>query len=140
MNEIYINPYINFQGNAREAMEFYQSALGGELVLLAFPEGNEPPRPAAPDDRIMHAHLKSDTAVIMGTDGWSEYAPTVGDNVAVTLSSYDSDRISQIFDKLAGGGTVKQGLQATSWGTFGYLADKFGINWMLNVYKEDEGA
>lgn len=132
MSQLYISPYINFQGKAREAMEFYQAALGGKLVLLAFnPEGA--PKPAGPNDSIMHAHLESDSAVIMGSDGSPEYPSTVGDNIAIALSGSDHDRLSALFDKLADGGLVKQPLTKQAWGTFGWMQDKFGINWMLNI-------
>lgn len=136
MNEIYLNPYINFQGKAREAMEFYQQALGGELVLLAAGEGGAP-HPAGPNEPIMHAHLKSDSAVLMGSDGSPDYPPTVGDNVAITLAGYDHQRMQACFDKLSAGGFIKQALKEESWGTYGFLQDKFGINWIVNVYKPE---
>ncbi len=138
MSQLFLNPYINFQGKAREAMEFYQKVLGGELVLLAAsPDG---PKPAGPDDSIMHARLESDSAVIMGSDGMPEYPPTVGDNIAVALGGYDRERLGKIFDQLGEGGKVKQPLKEESWGTFGWLQDKFGVNWMLNVSKENKNA
>lgn len=134
MDQLFINPYINFQGKAQEAMKFYQEALGGELVLLtSSPDG--PPKPAGPDDSIMHARLESDTAVIMGSDGSPDYPPTPGDNIAVALGGYDKDRLSTIFDKLSEGGKVKQPLTEQPWGTFGWMQDKYGVNWMLNVSK-----
>lgn len=137
MSQLFLSPYINFQGKAREAMEFYQQAIGGELVLLTFVPGSTP-KPAGPNDSIMHGRLESDDAVIMGSDGSPEYPPTVGDNVAVSLGSEDYERIAQIFDHLSKGGRVKQPLKEESWGTFGWLEDKFGINWMLTVSKTDK--
>jgi PhnB protein len=134
MSQLFISPYINFQGKAKEAMAFYQSAIGGELVLLAYnPEG--PPKIAGPEDNIMHARLESETAVIMGSDGSPNYPPKIGENIAIALSGYDLTQMSKIFDSLADGGVVKQNLKEESWGTFGWLQDKFGINWMLNVSK-----
>jgi PhnB protein len=134
MGQLFLNPYVNFQGKAREAMQFYQQVLGGELVLLAFAPG-EAPKPAGPDDKIMHARLESDGAVIMGSDGSPDYPPTVGDNIAVALGGYDREHLSKIFDQLGEGGIVKQPLTEEAWGTFGWLQDKFGVNWMLNVSK-----
>lgn len=133
MSQIAANPYINFQGRTREALEFYHEALGGELTLLAAdPAG--PPKPAKPTDRIMHGAVTSDGLLIMGSDGHPDYPPTVGDNMAIALSGSDLERLSAAFDKLAAGGQVKQPLKTESWGdAFGYFVDKFGINWMVNI-------
>ncbi|MDN5275870.1 MAG: hypothetical protein JWN33_519 [Candidatus Saccharibacteria bacterium] len=136
MSQISANPYINFQGQARKALEFYHDALGGELTLMAAdPAG--PPKEAGPEDPIMHGMLSSDGLRIMGSDGHPDYPPTVGDNVAIALSGTDHDRLSLAFDKLSAEGQVKQPLKTESWGdSFGYFVDKFGINWMVNINSE----
>lgn len=136
MSQLFLNPYINFQGKAREAMEFYQQILGGELVLLTFNQDGAP-KPAGPNDSIMHARLESNSAVIMGSDGSPDYPPMVGDNMAVALGGYDKDLLSKIFNELGEDGTVKQALIEQAWGTFGWLQDKFGINWMVNISKSE---
>lgn len=130
---ISVSPYINFSGRAREAMEFYQQLLGGKLDLLAFtPDGA--PHPAGPNESIMHANLAADGVNIMGADGMSDYPPTVGDNFAIALSGDDEERLTRVFEGLSEGGKVKQTLKKESWGdTFGWLEDKFGINWMINI-------
>jgi PhnB protein len=136
MSQLFLNPYVNFQGKAHEAFTFYQQVLGGKLDLLAF-NADGAPKPAAPDDRIMHARLESDSAIIMGTDGMAEYRPTTGDNFAMALGGSDVERLTKIFEQLGEGGKVKQALKQESWGdTFGWLEDKFGINWMVNISKE----
>lgn len=133
MSQIAANPYINFQGHAREALTFYHEALGGQLMLLAADsEGNL--NEASPDDRIMHGAVMSDGLLIMGSDGHPDYPPTTGDNIAVALSGNDYERLSKAFDALSAGGTVKQPLKLVSWGDHhGYFVDKFGINWMVNI-------
>lgn len=133
MSQIAANPYINFQGQAREALEFYHAVLGGELTLLAFdPQG--PPMPAGPDDSIMHGAVSADGLLVMGSDGHPDYPAVVGDNVAIALSGDDFERLAKAFDALAAGGTIKQPLKTESWGdSFGYFVDKFGINWMFNI-------
>jgi PhnB protein len=138
MSQLSISPYINFNGHAREAMEFYQAALGGELTLLSMgPEGGAP-KPAGPDDAIMHAYLEADGAKIMGSDGMVEYPAKVGDNFAVALGGSDMERLTKAFEMLSAGGTVKQTLKQESWGdTFGWFEDKFGINWMVNITKSE---
>jgi PhnB protein len=134
MSKIAANPYINFQGHAREALEFYHSALGGEIMLMAA-DPNGPPKEAGPDDSIMHGAVTSGDLLIMGSDGHPDYPATVGDNVAIALSGSDHDRLSLAFDELSAGGMVKQPLKTESWGdSFGFFVDKFGINWMVNIY------
>jgi PhnB protein len=138
MSQIAANPYINFQGHAREALEFYHDALGGEVTLLAAnPQG--PPKEAGPDDSIMHGLVASDGLVIMGSDGHPDYPASIGDNMAIALSGSDHERLSLAFEKLSAGGTVKQPLKSESWGAyFGYFVDKFGINWMFNITADEQ--
>lgn len=136
MGKLAVNPYINFGGRAREAFEFYQKALGGELNMMTFNQGGAP-QPAGPDDAIMHGTLTlDDGVVIMGTDGMPEYPAKVGDNFAVALSGSDREKLTKAFEMLGEGGTVKQTLKDESWGdTFGWLEDKFHVNWMVNISK-----
>lgn len=133
MDKTTIDPYINFHGQAREAMEFYHGIFGGKLDLLAANPGGAP-QPAGPNDTIMHARLAADAVTIMGSDGMPQYPPTVGDNVALALMGSDRERLTKAFDTLTEGGKVKQTLKTESWDdTFGWLEDKFGINWMVNI-------
>lgn len=132
-HKLYANPYINFSGKAREAMEFYQKILGGKLDMLAM-DGKGDLHPAGPDEKLMHARLLSDGAIIMATDGSPDYPPTWGDNMAVALVGSDEELVSKAFRELAEGGKVKMPLSPTSWGDkFGYLEDKFGVNWMVDL-------
>src|SRR5581483_631821 len=72
MSQQHISPYINFRGRAREAMEFYQRVLGGDLHLHTLDEQGQP-KPAGPGDRITHAVLEADGARIVGSDGHPQY-------------------------------------------------------------------
>lgn len=133
MSTIHISPYVNFQGKAREAMEFYHSVLGGTLELYAVGEQGAA-KPAGPDDRIAYARLEAEGARIVGSDGHPSYPPTVGDNIAIALSGTDADQISTMFNALADGGKIKGKLTAQPWGgSTGYLVDRFGINWIVTI-------
>jgi len=137
MSQLQASPYINFQGKAREAMQFYQDALGGNVELIAFGE-NGAPHPAQAGEAIMHAVLKADGATIMGSDGMPQYPPKVGENVAIALSGEDEERLTEAFNKLSVDAHVKQPLKIESWGdAFGWLEDKYGINWMVNINKSN---
>ena len=129
MSQQYASPYINFQGRAREAMEFYQKALGGKLDLQTSDERGVP-KPAGPGDRITHARLESDGVRIIGTDGHPNYPAKVGENVAIALNGTDKGRLTKSFNHLAEGGTIKMPLTEQC-----YLLDKFGINWVVSIDK-----
>ena len=125
MSRIQLSPYINFQGRAREAMEFYQKVLGGKLDLQAGPGG-----------RVGHARLEADGAIVVGSDGHPDYPPKVGDHMAVALGGTDQDRIARIFTALGEGGRIKGPLaQQPGGGQVGYLMDRFGINWIVTIEK-----
>ena len=134
MSKQHLAPYINFAGRAREAFEFYHGVFGGKLDLFAAGEQGRP-KPAEPGARIMHARLDADGVVIMGSDGHPSYPATVGDHIALTLSGTDAADLSRKFDALADGGKVKMKLTEQPWGTAGWLADRFGINWNVDIEK-----
>ena len=119
----YLSPYINFQGRAREGMEFYQKAFGGKFDLQT-----------GPGDRITHASLESDGVRIVGTDGHPDFPAKVGENIALAFSGTDRDRVTEIFNALGEGGKVKMPPSDQSGGV-GWLTDKFGVNWMVSIHK-----
>ena len=133
MTKVYLSPYINFQGRAREAMEFYQKALGGRLDLQASNEHGVP-RPAGAGDRITNARLEADGILIVGTDGHPNYPAKVGENVAMAVGGTDAARLIKIFDHLAEGGQIKVPLTEKSYA--GFLADRFNINWVFTIDKD----
>lgn len=127
-----LNPYIGFTDNAREAMTFYQSVFGGELVLNTFGDFGAA---GAESDKIMHAQLETPsgfTLMAADTPEGMEHRP--GNNVSISLSGDAADGLDGYFAKLADGGTVTMPLEKQMWGdVFGMCVDKFGIAWMVNV-------
>jgi PhnB protein len=128
-----LNPYLTFDGNAREAMEFYRSVFGGELTVSTFGEFGMPAGPGA--DGVMHAQLETPAGfTLMGADPapGSDY---VAPNSAVTVSlSGDDDDLRAYWEKLADGGTVSMPLEKQMWGDeFGMCVDRFGTPWMVNI-------
>jgi PhnB protein len=127
-----LNPYITFSGNAREAMEFYQSALGGELAINTFAEyGSTGPE----RDQIMHANLETpDGFTLMASDTPPGMEEAAGSNIAVSLSGDDTDKLRDYWNRLTDGAKVTMPLERQMWGDeFGQLTDKFGIQWMVNI-------
>ena len=133
MSQQYLSPYINFQGRAREGMEFYHNVFGGKLDLQTVDERGAP-RPAGPGDRIMHASLEADGARILGTDGHPDFPAKVGENIALAVGGTDKDRLTKIFNQLGQGGNVTMPPTDQSGGV-GWLTDKFGVNWMVSILR-----
>jgi PhnB protein len=128
-----LNPYISFDGNAREAMEFYKSVFGGTLTLNTFGEFGQPDAPEA--DKIMHSMLETHTGLtLMGADTPPGMAHNPGDNITVSLSGDDADELRGYWEKLSDAGTVTVPLEKQMWGDeFGQCVDQFGIGWMVNI-------
>jgi len=136
-----LNSYISFNGNAREAMDFYKSVFGGEVYADNFAKYESTDMPIAPEDRnkIMHAYLKGDNDIeLMASDTPSHMKFTPGAQISLSLSGNDEVLLRGYWTNLAEGGTVTVPLGKSPWGdTFGMLTDKFGIDWMVNVSSID---
>ena len=129
-----LNPYLSFRNDAREAMTFYQSVLGGELTISTYADFHASEDPAE-QDKVMHAHLEApDGLVLMGADtpNAMEYRPQSG--VSVSVSGDDEATLRGYWDRLSEGGTVVMPFEKAPWGdTFGMCVDRFGTNWMINA-------
>ena len=128
-----LNPYLTFNGNAREAMEFYQSVFGGELTVSTFGEfGTADP---GLRDQVMHAQLSTPQGyTLMASDcpPGMDYRP--GDTITVSLSGGAADGLREWWDRLAAGGQVRMPLEKQMWGDeFGQCVDRFGTPWMVNI-------
>jgi PhnB protein len=128
-----LNPYLQFENNARAAMEFYQSVLGGELVISTFGEAGAAGEPYA--DGVMHAILetpKGFTLMASDTPPGMEFRP--GSTVSVSLSGDDIADLTSYWEKLSAGATITVPFAKQMWGdTFGACIDQFGTSWMVNV-------
>ncbi|MDT2005344.1 VOC family protein [Rhodococcus opacus] len=128
-----LNPYISFDGNARQAMEFYKDVFGGTLAVSTFGEFGAPDAEGA--DKIMHAMLESDNGfTLMGADTPPGMEHNPGTNIAVSLSGDDGDELRGYWAKLSDAGSVSVPLEKQMWGDeFGACTDQFGISWMVNI-------
>ncbi|HET7690466.1 MAG TPA: VOC family protein [Nocardioidaceae bacterium] len=125
-----LNPYLNFENNARGAMEFYQSVLGGELRINTFSEfGDEG------NDGVMHAMLETPAGyTIMASDAPPGMPLDTGSTISVSISGDDEAELRGYWDGLSEGGTVTMPLEKQMWGDiFGMVTDKFGVQWMVDV-------
>lgn len=128
-----LSPYLTFNGNAAEAMKFYQTVLGGELKLQTFGEAKMAETPDQ-EKLIIHADLKGGGLSFMASDAMPGKGAKVGDSVHMSVVGSDSDRLTKIFNGLAVGGTVDLPLAKQFWGdVYGQLTDKFGVHWMIDI-------
>jgi PhnB protein len=127
-----VNPYIAFKGNCRQAIEFYKTALGAD-VLFTQTVGESPMSNMGPAANIMHCTIKVGDSTIMMCDDPRPEAAVGGGNISLAIGLNDPERARQLFGNLAEGGSVIMPLDKTYWAeAFGVVADKFGIKWILN--------
>jgi PhnB protein len=128
-----IIPYLNFNGNAAEALDFYSKSLNGEVVFKQ--TYGESPMESAPEDKgkVMHASFKAGDLNFLVSDGTAANSFTSGNNLSLSLNFTDVEELNSTFNALAEGGKITMELQDTFWGArFGMLTDKYGFNWMFN--------
>jgi PhnB protein len=129
-----LNPYLNFKGTAREAMEFYKSVFGGKLEMSTFKEYHASQSPAE-DNLIMHAELNAGddlTFFASDTPARMEYHP--GTNINMSLTGENEAELKTFFQKLSKGGKITMPMAKQVWGDeFGMCTDKFGISWLVNI-------
>jgi PhnB protein len=127
-----INTYLTFDGNARQAMEFYAKCLEGKLEVMPFSQAPMDYPPEA-KDRTMHACLTKGPVTLMASDTMPGMKFQQGNNFSININCETTDEQDRFFKNLGEGGNVTMPLQDTFWGArFGMLTDKFGINWMFN--------
>ena len=136
-----VNIYLTFDGNCKEAFNFYKSVFGGEFPYVGTfgempPQEGVPPISEEHKNRIMHISLPiSKETILMGSDSGGEWGPDlkVGTNFSISVNTDTTEEADRIFNALANGGTIKMPIAKAFWNSyFGMLTDKFGINWMLN--------
>lgn len=125
-----------FNGNAREAMDFYTQALGGEVTFVqkySEAPGDYPKDPAT-NDLIMHANIKWGDFELMIADAHPARKVSFGEAVSVSVSIASKEEGQKVFDVLSIGGKIDMPFADQFWGeTFGSLSDKFGVSWMVSA-------
>lgn len=141
-----ISTYVNFPGNAEEAMLFYRSAfktdfLGDGIVRFgSLPEdSSHPPMAESVKKMVLHAELPLiGDHILMATDAPAEMGFTVvrGNNMHINLEPESREETERLFNALSMGGNITMPLKDMFWGAyFGSFTDKYGINWMVNFQK-----
>ena len=130
-----LNPYINFNGNTREAMEFYKTIFGGKLEMSTFGDMPMSDMDESENNKIMHSMLEAENGIVfMAADMPNHMEYKEGSNFSMSLSGDDEEELRSYWDKLGEGGTIYQPLEKAPWGdSFGMLVDKFGVRWLMNI-------
>lgn len=130
------NPYLNFDGNAREAFDQYRRVFGGELAMaMTFREfgGEKMGIAEGMLDRIAHIALPLGSSVLMASDVTRPQDFKVGTNSYVAVEADSGDEADRVFAGLADGGNVEMPMQKVEWAEkFGICRDRYGVQWMVS--------
>ena len=131
-----LNPYLNFRGNAREAVEFYQQVFGAKATIGTFGDFHAAQDPGE-EQLVMHADVEGPEGIrFFASDTPSHMEYSAGTNFSMSLSGGEDSEteLRGYFDKLAEGGNLLMPLEKAVWGdTFGMCVDRFGITWLVNI-------
>lgn len=140
-----INPYINFNGNAEEAFNFYKSVFGGEFAtIVRFKDLSSSEFQVAEKEanKIMHIALPIGNNILMGNDV-PEFMGQVNENEhrsKISISAESKDEADKLYNGLSSGGKVEMPIGDSPWGTyFGMFRDKYGIEWMIDYDSKHKG-
>ena len=131
-----IQPYLFFDGRCEEALEFYKKALGAKVqAMLRYKDGPQPAQcpdgSTPPADKVMHAAFSVGDAFIMASDGFAKGKPEFK-GISLSLTAADDADAKKRFAALAEGGQVHMPISATFFASsFGMVADRFGVSWMI---------
>ncbi len=139
---INLTPFLLFDGDCAEAMTFYQACLGGELALTKVKDSPlKDQTPAVHHNKVLYAHLKSGAIEFSATD-WLHptRAPKQGNTVGLYVNGGTYSELRAIFDKLSAGADKEllDDLRDLPFGSYGHLADKFGVHWFFQGEKRSE--
>jgi PhnB protein len=132
-----INAYLTFNGNCREAMNFYKNCFGGDLSLQTV-EGSpmEGQFPSEAKKQILHASLKHDGLVLLGSDVSAASGVVKGNSISLSLNCSTEEEIQAFFSKLSVDGQIVHPLHNFFAGTMGTITDKYGKDWLLYCEKQ----
>lgn len=133
-----LNPYLNFDNNCREAMNFYRDCLGGDLLLQTV--GESPmmaaQMPAEMKELILHSSLTSGNITIMASD-LNREKRLAGNTIHLCINCDTEAELNAFFSKLSAGGSVTEPLANMPWNAiYGSLVDKFGMCWIFNYQQQ----
>lgn len=133
-----LSPYLSFNGNCREAFDFYKSVFKKEFAYVGLFKDMpcEQPIPESEQNKVMHIAMPiNDCVYLMGSDTSESFCKktTFGDSVSIAVGCDSEEEAKRIFTELSAGGNVIMPLEKQFWGAlYGLFTDKFGISWMVS--------
>lgn len=133
-----VQPYLFFEGRCEEALEFYRTALGAEILMLMRYKDNPEPQvpdmcPPGSDNKVMHASFRLGESTLMASDGLCNGKPSF-QGFSLSLTVPGVAEAERLFGVLGAGGQVQMPLGKTFFSPlFGMLADRYGVSWMVYV-------
>lgn len=136
-----VTAYLNFGGNCREAMTFYQRCLSAELTVSNYPDASGKPS-TDPTAKVMHSVLVlRGNPILMASDTPQTDSLKKGNNFSVAIDGDSREETERVFSALVDGGQVRMPMTDAPWGAyFGMLTDRFGVQWMLNCFVSKPSA
>ncbi|WFB59926.1 VOC family protein [Paenibacillus sp. BR1-192] len=136
-----MNPYLVMDGNAKEAIQFYEKALDAQVVMVQtfgeMPANPDFPLPDSARDRISHALLKVGETDLMFSDTFPGQPVQSSNQVQICIMTDQAEQAKRIYEALREDGQVVMPLQETFWSpAYGIVADKFGVNWNISTEAE----
>jgi len=130
-------PYLAFNGNAKEALDFYKEVFSGEVTRIQTYGEADYPTPPGADHFIIHSEFRKDALSFMAADTFPGSTIQSGNQISLMIEFESEEEIVSVYKALQNGGTKIMELQDTFWGAkYGKMKDKFGITWDLNYTKE----
>jgi PhnB protein len=132
-----LNPYLNFNGNCKEAFQFYEKVFNSKIEHLMTHANSPMAQSTPPDwqDKILHVAMKVGETIIYGSDAPPNYYRAPG-GLHISVSIEATEEAERLFKQLSEGAAITLPLQETFWANrFGMLTDRFGIPWMINCEK-----
>jgi PhnB protein len=129
-----LTPYLLFEGNCHEAMEFYKTCFDGELTVVKVKDSPAKNRmPETQQDKVLYAQLRKGNLEISASD-WlrPDETPVRGNMVCLYLSGGTLQELTTLFQKLSDGARVTDPLEEQFHGYYGALNDKFAVRWMFH--------
>ncbi|QIC04747.1 VOC family protein [Brevibacillus sp. 7WMA2] len=129
-------PYLVMDGNAKEAIQFYEKALHAKVLFNQtfgeMPENPEFPIPANAKDRVAHAMVKVSETDLMFSDTFPGQPHQKGNQVTICIATSNKEESTQIYEALQEGGQVNMPLQETHFSpAYGIITDKFGVTFQI---------
>ena len=130
-----VQPYLSFEGRCEEAINFYKTAVGAEVIMMMrFKEApDQSMMTPGTGDKVLHAALRVGDSTVLASDGQC-MGKAVFQGISLSLTADNDADAKRLFNALAEGGKIQMPLAKTFFASsFGIVADKFGVGWMVYV-------